>query len=196
MKAIIYTRVSTNEQSPEMQITALRDYAKARGIDIVKEYCDNGVSGSKSSRPALDSLMNDAKKRKFDMVLVFRFDRFARSSRHLILALEEFNSLGIDFISYSENIDTSSPMGKCLFTIVSAMAEFERGIIAERVKSGLANAKKHGVQLGRRRKQFDLTQAQNLKAQGYSLREIAKRLNVSKSTISNYLSKKPLEIAA
>jgi DNA invertase Pin-like site-specific DNA recombinase len=178
-----------------MQLQALREYCKARAFEI-EEYIDNGVSGTKSSRPALDRLMDDARKRKIDCVLVYRFDRFARSSRHLILALEEFASLGIDFISFQENIDTSSPLGKAIFTIVSAMSELERNIIAERVISGLKAARSKGKQLGRPQVSFDLEQARRLKSTGMSLRDIAKELGVSKTTIGRALSQKPLSKAA
>ncbi len=116
-------------------------------MEIFKEYCDNGVSGRKDSRPALDRLISDARKRRFDAVLCWRFDRFARSTKHLITALEEFKHLGIDFVSYQENIDTSSPMGKAMFTIVSAIAELEAEIIRERVMAGLSNAKAKGIKL-------------------------------------------------
>ena len=111
-RVAIYARVSTLDQSTESQILDLRRYVTDRGWKIFNEYCDNGISGTKDSRPALNQLMNDAKKRRFDALLVWRFDRFARSTKHLILALEEFRNLGIDFVSYQENIDTSSPLGE------------------------------------------------------------------------------------
>jgi len=117
-RVAIYCRVSTLDQSTDNQLFDLRRYVRERGWDIFKEYVDEGISGTKDSRPALNELMNDAKKRRFDMVLVWRFDRFARSTKHLILALEEFKNLGIDFVSYQENIDTSSPLGSAIFTII------------------------------------------------------------------------------
>src|ERR1019366_174828 len=138
MRAAIYARVSTTEQSTELQLRDLRHYATARGI-VANEYVDTGFSGAKQSRPALDRLMEDGRKRRFDCVLVWRFDRFARSTKHLLLALEEFRSLGIQFISYQENIDTTSPLGQALFTIVSAVAQLERDLIRERVRAGLRN---------------------------------------------------------
>ena len=112
---------------------ALREYAKARKLEVFSEYTDVGISGSKDSRPALNQLMTDARKRRFDTVLVARFDRFARSTRHLVLALEEFNALGVDFISLSESVDTSTPMGKMVYTVIAAVAELERSLIRERV---------------------------------------------------------------
>jgi DNA invertase Pin-like site-specific DNA recombinase len=125
-------------------------YCQQRGLEVYKVYVDRGISGTKDKRPALDTLMDDARKRRFDAVLVWRFDRFARSTRHLITALEEFRHYGIDFISFHENIDTSSPMGKAMFTVVAAVAELERSLIAERVKAGLRNAKSKGKHIGRK----------------------------------------------
>lgn len=146
--AVLYARVSTknNGQNPETQLIALRDYASNRGLTIVKEYVDHGVSGAKERRPQLDALMADARKGKFDAVLVWKFDRFARSTRHLVQALEEFQSLGIHFVSLTESIGTSTPMGRMIFTVLVAVAELERSLICERVASGLARARKQGKQ--------------------------------------------------
>ncbi len=143
-RVAVYARVSTSDQSTESQLLDLRRYVRERGWDIFREYVDEGISGTKDSRPALNELMNDARKRRFDAVLVWRFDRFARSTRHLINALEEFKNLGIDFVSYQENIDTSSPLGSAIFTIISAVAQLEKDIIAERVKAGLRKAVENG----------------------------------------------------
>ncbi len=183
----IYARVSTTDQSTESQLLDLRRYTRERGWNIFKEYCDNGVSGTKDSRPALNGLLNDAKKRKFDVVLVWRFDRFARSTKHLILALEEFRNLGIDFVSYQENIDTSSPLGSAIFTIISAVAQLERDIIAERVKAGLRRARENGKKLGRPRAEVSKGEIYRLHSHGLSLRKIATQLNISKSTVAKYL---------
>jgi DNA invertase Pin-like site-specific DNA recombinase len=135
----LYMRVSTkgHGQTTDTQAVALREYAARRRFDIVAEYRDEGISGSKDSRPALDRLMKDAKARKFDIVVVARFDRFARSVSHLLRALEEFGNLGIDFVSPSESIDTSTPMGKMIFTVLAAVAELERNLIKERVHMGI-----------------------------------------------------------
>jgi len=122
LRTTIYARLSTKEQSCDLQLRDLRGYCRARNFNITREYVDSGFSGAKDSRPALNELMADARKRKLDAVIVWRFDRFARSTKHLLLALETFRSLGIQFISYQENIDTSSPLGQALFTIVSAVA--------------------------------------------------------------------------
>ena len=139
----IYARVSTNRQCPESQLLPLREYATARGFEIVSEYVDV-ISGSKDSRPELARLMADAAKRRLDAVAVWKFDRFARSTRHLVTALEQFNALGVDFISLSESIDTSTPMGKMVFTVLAAVAELELSLIRERVVMGLERAKAQG----------------------------------------------------
>src|ERR1041385_8688027 len=140
----LYMRVSTkgHGQTTDTQALALREYAERRGFEIISEYRDEGFSGSKDSRPALDRLMKDARCRKFDVVIVARFDRFARSVSHLLRALEEFNHLGVDFVSVSESIDTSTPMGRMIFTVLGAVAEFERNLIKERVHMGLSRARK------------------------------------------------------
>jgi len=186
MKRIaIYARVSTTDQSTDSQLLDLRRYVSERGWQIFKEYCDNGISGTKDSRPALNDLMDDAKKRRFDVVLVWRFDRFARSTKHLILALEEFRNLGVDFVSYQENIDTSSPLGSAIFTIISAVAQLERDIIAERVKAGLRRARENGKKLGRPQVEVDLERVKALRTKGYSTRAIAEELGLTKSTAAN-----------
>jgi len=181
-RVALYARVSTTDQSTESQLLDLRRYVRERGWNIFKEYRDEGISGTKDSRPALNGLMNDAKKRRFDVVLVWRFDRFARSTKHLILALEEFKNLGIDFVSYQENIDTSSPLGSAIFTIISAVAQLERDIIAERVKAGLRRAKENGKRLGRPRVAVDVTRVAVLRAQGHSWARISKELGIGKGT--------------
>src|SRR5215469_7659123 len=150
-RAALYMRISTKNhgQTTDTQALALREYAQHRGFTVIDEYRDEGISGAKDRRPQLDRLMADARKRRFDAVLVARFDRFARSTKHLVMALEEFSSLGINFISLNESIDTSTPMGKMVFTVVAAVAELERSIIRERVVMGLDRAKRQGKRLGR-----------------------------------------------
>ncbi len=187
VRVAIYCRVSTSDQSTESQLLDLRRYVRERGRTLFNEYTDHGVSGTKDSRPALNELMNAARKRRFDTVLVWRFDRFARSTKHLILALEEFRGLGIDFVSYQENIDTSSPLGSAIFTIISAVAQLERDIIAERVKAGLRRAKENGKKLGRPPKKVDRYEIRRLRSEGRSLRQIAAELNVSKNTVARHL---------
>ena len=188
LRVALYARVSTLDQSTDSQLLDLRRYVRERGWHLYREYTDNGVSGTKDSRPALNELMNDAKKRRFDTVLVWRFDRFARSTKHLILALEEFRNLGIDFVSYQENIDTSSPLGSAIFTIISAVAQLERDIIAERVKAGLRRAKQNGKKLGRPRGTVDVEEVQRLRSEGLSLRKIGKQLGVSRTTVGQILN--------
>ncbi|MDA2931043.1 recombinase family protein, partial [Acidobacteria bacterium AH-259-O06] len=181
-RVAVYARVSkAMEQTNENQLLDLRRYVSDRGWQILREYCD-GVTGTKDSRPALNELMNDAKKRRFDVVLCWRFDRFARSTKHLILALEEFKNLGIDFVSFQENIDTSSPLGSAIFTIIAAVAQLERDIIAERVKAGLRRARENGKKLGRPHVIVDADRIAQLRAQGRSWAEISEELGIGKGT--------------
>src|ERR1700719_1815742 len=183
MRIGIYARVSTKDQSCELQVRDLRAYCTARGFDLVREYVDVGQSGAKDSRPELNKLMDGARKRQFDAIVVWRFDRFARSTKHLLTALEEFRSLGIQFISYQENVDTSTPLGQALFTIVSAVAQLERDLIRERVSAGIRNARANGKKLGRPMNGVDGDRILELKAQGHSLRQIATTLGVGYGTI-------------
>jgi DNA invertase Pin-like site-specific DNA recombinase len=149
MRAAIYGRVSTTAQDTDLQIREVRQFVQRRGWKVAGEYTDKGISGSKEKRPSLDKLMSDAKRRRFDAVVVYRYDRFARSLRHLVNALEEFRALGIEFVSIHEGVDTSTPNGRLIFGIFASIAEFERELIRARVRSGLAAAKARGVQLGR-----------------------------------------------
>src|SRR5277367_1119144 len=150
MRAAIYARVSTNNgQDPHMQIRELREYCKRRGWEIEGEYVDAGVSGAKEHRPQLDVLLAACRKRRLDAVIVYRYDRFARSLRQLVNALEEFRSLGIEFISLHEGVDTSTPNGRLIFGIFASIAEFERELIRDRVRSGLALARAQGKRPGR-----------------------------------------------
>jgi DNA invertase Pin-like site-specific DNA recombinase len=184
MKVALYTRVSTQDQSTDLQTSDLRRYCEQRGLEIYKEYCDQGISGTKEQRPALNELMEDARKRKFGAVLCWRFDRFTRSTKHLITALEEFSHLGMDFISHQENIYTSSPLGKAMFTIVSAIAELERSIIVERVKAGIRRARENGKRLGRPKKlNLNIEELQKMRDQGLSYTKIATRVHACPATI-------------
>ena len=149
-RVALYARVSTNNgQDPMMQIRELREYCKHRGWPIFGEYIDRGISGAKDRRPELDRLMEDAHRRRFDVLAVWKFDRFARSVSHLLRTLETFSAVGIEFISLSEQIDTSIPTGKMVFTVLGAVAELERSLIGERVRAGLRNARAKGKRLGR-----------------------------------------------
>ena len=187
-RVALYARVSTTDQSTDSQLLDLRRYVADRGWHLHREYTDNGISGTKDNRPALNQLMDDAKKRRFGVVLCWRFDRFARSTKHLILALEEFRNLGVDFVSYQENIDTSSPLGSAIFTIISAVAQLERDIIRERVKMGLRRAKARGKSLGRPRASIDLDKLRELHGAGLSHRQIADELGtLSHATVGRAL---------
>lgn len=188
MKVALYTRISTNGQKVDMQLSDLRRYCEQRGFDIYREYSDEGISGTKDRRPCLDQLMTDARKRKFDGVICWRFDRFARSTKHLITALEEFRHLGIAFISFQESIDTSSPLGKAIFTIVSAIAELERNIIIERVKAGIRNAREKGKRLGRPKTlNLNVENLQKMRQQGLSFKKIGEKVSACPATIYQIL---------
>jgi DNA invertase Pin-like site-specific DNA recombinase len=190
MRVGIYARVSTKDQSCELQLRDLRAYSEARKLQVVREYVDIGASGAKESRPQLNELMTDARRRKVDVIIVWRFDRFARSTRHLLNALEEFRSLGIQFVSYQENIDTTSPLGQALFTIVSAVAQLERELIRERVRAGLRNAKLKGKVLGRPSLTLDLNRIARLRGSGASIRQISALMDVSTATVHKALQKR------
>ncbi len=188
LRAAIYARVSThNGQDPEMQLREVRAYCARRGWQISGEYVDRGISGSKERRPELDRLLGDCRKRYVDAVVVYRYDRFARSLRQLVNALEEFRSLGIDFVSLHEGVDTSTPNGRLVFGIFATIAEFERELIRDRVRSGIASARAKGKRLGRPRADFDITKAQKLRASGCSWRQVAEELSVPVATLHRTL---------
>jgi len=190
MRTAIYARVSTTNhgQDVTLQTRELQQFARARGWEIAGEYVDAGVSGSKDSRPELNRLIADAHKRRFDVVCVWRFDRFARSVSHLLRALETFRALGIDFVSFSEQMDTSTPAGKMVFTVLGAVAELERSLIVERVRAGVRNARAKGKTLGRPRVAVDSARVSRLRAQGRTIREIADILGVSRSLVHKTLA--------
>lgn len=195
-RVAIYARVSTTNhgQDVTLQTRELPQFAEARGWQIAREYIDEGVSGSKDSRPELNRLMADAHRRHFDAVVVWKFDRFARSVSHLLRALETFKALGIQFVSLSEQVDTSTPTGKMVFTVLGAVAELERSLIAERVRAGLRNAKAKGKRLGRPRVVVDTARIASLRASGASWPQIARELGVSVGTVyqaAHSLSKIP-----
>lgn len=182
MRVANYSRVSTHEQTTGAQLDELRSFCGRRGWEITAEYTDEGVSGSRESRPGLDRLLADARRRRFDCVLVYRYDRFARSLRQLVNALAEFDSLGIHFVSLHEGVDTSTPNGRLVFGIFASIAEFERSLIAERVRSGMASAKRRGVRLGRKPVAVDAAAIQRLRAAGISFAKIARQIGVSVGT--------------
>ena len=184
-KVVIYARVSTTNHGQDvgLQTRELRQFAGARCWTVAGEYIDEGVSGSKDSRPELNRLMADAHKRRFDVVCVWRFDRFARSVSHLLRALETFKALGIDFVSYSEQMDTSTPAGKMVFTVLGAVAELERSLTVERVRAGLRNARAKGKTLGRPRVTVDAAKIAALRSQGLSWVKIGVALGVGEGTV-------------
>jgi DNA invertase Pin-like site-specific DNA recombinase len=183
MRVALYARVSTlNGQHPEMQLSELREYGTRRGWQIVAEYVDEGVSGARERRPKLDRLMADAHRRKFDLIAVWKIDRFGRSLKHLVNALADLDSLGVAFVSLRDNIDLSTPSGRLMFQIIGAMAEFERSLIQERVRAGLRNAQARGVRLGRPKRTVDAAQIARLRLSGSSWREISEKLGIGVGT--------------
>src|SRR3979411_3102602 len=185
MRVAIYARVSTanNGQDPTMQTRELREYAERRVWTLTDEYVDIGISGTKEKRPELDRLMSDAHRRRFDAVVVWKFDRFARSVSHLLRALETFKAQGIEFVSFSEQLDTSTPAGKMVFTVLGAVAELERSLIVERVKAGLRNARAKGKRLGRPKSIVDTSRVAALRLQGLGWKKIAAELGVGIGTL-------------
>ena len=180
----LYARVSTlHDQDPEMQLRELREYAGRRGWEIADEYVDQGVSGSKESRPELNRLMADAHRRSFDAVLVWKIDRFGRSLKHLVTALADLGAYGVAFVSLLDNLDLSTPSGRLMFQIIGAMAEFERALIQERVKAGLRNAQAKGKRLGRPRRVVDAFRIAALRESGASWRAISRQLGVGVATL-------------
>ena len=189
-RVALYARVSTlnHGQDPEVQLRELRAYCERRGFEIVDEYVDRGISGSRERRPALDKLIAACRKRLVDGVVVYRYDRFARSLRQLVNALEEFRSLGIDFISIHEGVDTSTPNGRLVFGIFASIAEFERELIRDRVRSGLAAAKAKGKRIGRPKVAVDVLRIASLRRQGRSWAEITRETGVTKGTAQRALT--------
>jgi DNA invertase Pin-like site-specific DNA recombinase len=186
MRVGIYARVSTLDQEPENQLLELRRYVEARGWTIATEYVDRGISGSKDSRPALNDLLRDAKRRRFDGVVCWRLDRLGRNLKHLITLLEDLQALGISFVSLAEGIDATTPAGRLQMHLLGAIAEFERARIVERVRAGLARARAQGKRLGRPHR---LVSEDVLGAvRGLTVREAAVRLGVSRSTAQRWLS--------
>ncbi len=189
IRTALYARISTsnNGQSPEMQLRELREYCDRRSWTVAGEYVDAGISGAKDRRPELDRLMAHAHRRKFDVVAVWKFDRFARSVSHLLRALDTFRALGIEFVSLSESLDTATPAGRMVFTVLGAVAELERSLIAERVRAGLRNARAKGKRLGRPRVYVNSAKIAALRARGASWREISEETGISKGTAQRAL---------
>lgn len=181
-RAVLYTRVSSVDQHPETQLCDLRPLAAARGYEIVGEYSDT-ISGSKAKRPGLDQLMADARRRRFDVVLVWAFDRMARSVKHFLEILDDLNHLNVEFVSFRENIDTGGPLGRAMVIIVGAIAELERSLIVERVKAGMRRAKLEGRQIGRSRLDMNREQIVHDRRTGMSLTQVAKKHGISRASV-------------
>jgi DNA invertase Pin-like site-specific DNA recombinase len=185
MRAALYARVSTLKigQSPDMQLRELREHVERRGWKLEREYVDAGISGAKDRRPELDRLMADAHRRRFDVVAVWKFDRFARSVTHLLRALDTFRILGIEFVSLSESLDTATPAGRMVFTVLGAVAELEKSLIGERVRAGLRNAKAKGKRLGRPKAVADTSRIAERRVSGASWRAIGREMSLSGETV-------------
>ncbi len=174
MRTIIYVRCSTGEQNPDMQMSELNEYASRRGLEVVGQFTDI-ASGAKDDRPELKKALALCQQRKADTLLVWKIDRLGRSLRHLVNTLAELEAWGVTFVSLKDNLDFSTPAGKLMFGMIGAFAQFERDIIRERVKSGLANAKRKGVKLGRKPVTIDSARIRELRGQGLSFAAIAQQ---------------------
>jgi DNA invertase Pin-like site-specific DNA recombinase len=186
-KAAIYARVSTYEQNPQMQLNDLRQLAAQRGFVVTKEYVDH-ISGTRARRPGLDDLLRDARRGGFEVLLVWASDRLARSVKHFLEVLDELERLNIEFVSYRENLDTGGPLGRAVVTIVSVVAELERNLIVERVKSGMRRAKLEGRHIGRRPLAIDRASVLRHREAGRSLAEIAKAFTISRTTAARIIT--------
>lgn len=181
-RVVIYTRVSSPDQHPETQLCDLRPLAAARGYEIVGEYTDT-ISGTKAKRPGLDRLLSDARRGRFDGVMLWSFDRMARSVKHFLEVLDELNHLNIGLVSFRENIDTSGPLGRAMIVIVAAISELERSLIVERVRAGMRRAKLEGRQIGRARLDIDRQKVVEDRRTGMSLTNVANRYNISRASV-------------
>jgi DNA invertase Pin-like site-specific DNA recombinase len=186
-KCALYARVSTPEQHVETQLYDLRQLAAQRGFEVIAEYTDHGVSGAKARRPGLDSLMSDARKRKFSVVLVAAFDRVARSTRHFLQVMDEFDDLGIEFVSRRENVDTSGPMGRLFLTLIASIAELEADLIKERIRAGMRRRKLEGYRLGRQPLDVDREAVVADRLNGISLTKVAKKYGVSRASVIRFV---------
>ena len=186
-RAALYIRVSTLDQHPETQLHDLRQFASQRGFQIVQEYVDHGFCGARARRPALDKMMEDARRHHFDVLLVWSCDRLARSTKHLLQTLDELNGMGISFLSQREAIDSEGPLGRAIIVIVSAMAELERCIIIERVRAGMRRAKIEGRRIGRAPLQVNRAALLRDRERGMSLNQLAKAHGISKASVCRVL---------
>jgi DNA invertase Pin-like site-specific DNA recombinase len=194
-RAGLYLRVSTLDQNPETQGIELRQFAKQRGYEIVEEYVDHGVSGTKVRRPALDRLLKDAHRHRFDAVLVWSCDRLARSTKHFLEVLDELNELGIQFHSQREAIDTEGPLGRAIIVIISAIAELEKSLIVERVRAGMRRAKLEGRRIGRTPLDVDRDALVKDRLSGISLTAVAKKYGLSRASVVRFVRESQIRIA-
>jgi DNA invertase Pin-like site-specific DNA recombinase len=188
LRVAAYHRVSRSDQNPQLQQDEVADLVERRGWTLAKSYTDEGVSGSRDRRPELDRLLSDARRRRFDTLVVWRADRLFRSLRHMVTTLDELTALGVNFVSVTEPFDTTTPSGRLLLHLVSAMAEFEKSILVERTKAGLAAAIRRGAKVGRRRVRVDLERARELRVEGKTLRDVAKELGIGTATLYRALA--------
>jgi DNA invertase Pin-like site-specific DNA recombinase len=186
-RVALYLRVSTLDQHPETQLYDLRQMAQQRGMEIVEEYVDHGISGTRTRRPALDQMMADARRSRFDIVLVWACDRLARSVRHFLEVLDELNRLNIEFVSFREQLDTGGPLGRAVVVIISAIAELERSLIVERVRAGMRRARLEGRHIGRRPLDVDRAAVLRHREHGQSLTQIAKSFGIGRATVSRII---------
>jgi DNA invertase Pin-like site-specific DNA recombinase len=189
-RAALYMRVSTVDQHPETQLLDLRQMAVQRGYEIVHEYVDR-ISGTKARRPGLDQMMADARRGRFDVVMVWACDRIARSTRHFLEVLDELHRIEVEFLSFRENIDTGGPLGRAIVVIIAAIAELERGLIVERVRAGMRRARLEGVRIGRSPLTLDREAIHRDRCQGHSIREIAREHSISTATVQRVLKDQP-----
>jgi len=188
MRAAIYCRVSTLDQNPQSQLLDLQQLASQRAFEVVKVYTDHGVSGTRTRRPALDEMLADARRGRFEVLLIWSCDRIARSTRHLLEVLDELSRLQIQFVSFREALDTSGALGRAVTVIIGAIAELERSLIIERVRAGMRRAKLEGRHIGRKPLDLDTTAIIGDRAKGLSLRQVAKSHRISTATVRRILS--------
>ena len=186
-RAALYMRVSTVDQHPENQLNELRQFASQRGFQIAEEYTDHGVTGTKARRPALDKMLKDAHRRRFDVVVVWACDRLARSTKHFLQVLDELNELGVQFLSQREAIDTDGPLGRAIVVIVSAVAELERSLIVERVRAGMRRAKLDGRRIGRVPLDVDHAALVRDRLTGMSLTRVANKYGLSRASVVRFV---------
>jgi DNA invertase Pin-like site-specific DNA recombinase len=193
-RAALYLRVSTLDQHPETQLYDLRTLAQQRGLEIVKEYTDRGISGTRTRRPGLDEMMADARRGEFDVLLVWACDRLARSVKHFLEVLDELSHLNIEFVSFREQLDTGGALGRAVVTIVSVVSELERGLIIERVRAGMRRAKLEGKHVGRRPLTIDRSAVLQERANGRSLSQIASTFRISRASASRLIKQSTQEV--